>query len=172
MLVRYNQLGAHYIELTTQTKSLIDPSIPAKFIKEEFESLTLTREFIIFVPGDKDKFGNLFGGVHQLTKDEWAVVSHHAKALIASGGLVPIEIDSAKTKGGTAKKAETLGEVPNEQAVLLIQQCFDVYTLKKWKGDKRSDIRRMVNTQMEMILKRDNKSVDSDDFDLDDVAGE
>ena len=173
MLVKYNQIGIHYIELLTHTKSIVNPLQPDKLINKKFEKLKLTRDSITFIPGEIDeKTQRLEAGIHEVTEDEWTVISHHAKHLIDKGILSVIEI---KNKEGKLVPINSLSDLPLKEAIAVVGQCFDVVTLKKWKRDKRSDVRLFVNNQLEKILSKENKlnELDVDDYDeIDEAIGE
>lgn len=106
-------------------------------------------------------------GTNELTDEEWEAIQPHIKDQIDKE-IVPFSILVKDGKGGRAKKAKTLKDVPVATARKIIQGCQDPATLKKWFNQELPDELLLVLSKRMRQLKVEPENIEDDDSDLDD----
>jgi hypothetical protein len=109
-------------------------------------------------------------GTNELTEQEWSAIQPHIKDQLGKE-IVPFSVPVKSGKGGKAKQAKTLKDVPVATARKIIQGCQDPATLKKWFNQELPDELLLVLSKRMRQLKVEPVDLE-DDGSEDDLSGE
>jgi DNA topoisomerase VI subunit B len=114
------------------------PLIPTT---DELKKLKFTRSQVQLLPG-----------VNEVTDDEWKILEVHLVREIKRREIIKIEKDVPKSNRAPSGKAKNLKEFPSSKAVVLVNECVNPDTLKKWyQEETREEVRLAIVEKMKEL---------------------
>jgi hypothetical protein len=108
---------------------------------DELKKIKLTRSLVQLLPG-----------INEVTDDEWKVMKVHLAGEIKAKVIVPVIQEVAKSKNAPDGKAQNLKQYSTNKAVVLVKECVNPDTLKKWyQEESREEVRLVIVKKMEEL---------------------